>query len=185
MIAVTGETYSVRDQLKTLGGQWDSQNKQWLLPDEAKQDIEQIRVPVGGSEQLWEPCSRCGDEPVDGSGLCGRCRGTKSLTVRAVLSDDDQARAWLQDMNRVAMGFYEYASRGAEVSIPIDTHVIGKGSPFSGGYHVELVTDGISLYALHVHHYEGDRDRAYLVDPSKLQSVYRRVVELAVRGEIT
>jgi len=183
MITVSGNTYPVKDQLKTLGGQWDGDNKRWLLPDEAQSTIEQIRVPVGGREQLWEPCTCCGEEPVDGSGLCRHCRGTQSLTVRPLKSVDDEAQDLINRPGGIAMALYDSASAHGETTTPASAHQVGKGSPFDGGYHVELLTDGTDLYTLHVHHYEGDRDRCYRVQPERFQPTWKRAVELLISME--
>ena len=33
-LIVKGKTYDIKDQIKELGGIWDSKEKQWLMPDE-------------------------------------------------------------------------------------------------------------------------------------------------------
>lgn len=34
MIAISGNTYPVKDQIKALGGRWDSAQKCWMVPDD-------------------------------------------------------------------------------------------------------------------------------------------------------
>ena len=34
-LIVKGKTYDIKDQIKELGGIWDSKEKQWLLPDQS------------------------------------------------------------------------------------------------------------------------------------------------------
>lgn len=33
MIAISGNTYPVKDELKALGGRWDADAKAWMVPD--------------------------------------------------------------------------------------------------------------------------------------------------------
>ena len=33
-LIVKGKTYEIKDQIKELGGIWDSKEKQWLMPDQ-------------------------------------------------------------------------------------------------------------------------------------------------------
>jgi hypothetical protein len=175
-ITVTGNTYPVREQLKALGGQWDATNKRWNFPQASRAALEAIDVPVGGREELWEECDKCGAEPVDSSGLCARCRGTSKLTITGLKSPDEEATDLLEDIDGVTLSLYKSASRGAEVQLPVETHEVGSGSPFGGGYHVKLLTDGSSLYAQYIHHYEGDRNRAYVVDTTNYKLSYQMAV---------
>lgn len=175
-IIVTGNTYPVRDQLRAAGGTWDAAEKRWVLPASARSTVEAIRVPVGGREELWEECSRCGNEPVDSSGLCDTCRGTETLTV-------DAAQSLLDDIDSVAMNLYKSASKGAEVE-SVEGTVVGHGSPFGGGYSIDLVVFGQALYAHYRHHYEGDRDKWFVVDAANYKPSWRRAVEmLTERGQ--
>ena len=34
MVAITGNTYPVKDQIKALGGRWDADRKLWTVPSE-------------------------------------------------------------------------------------------------------------------------------------------------------
>jgi hypothetical protein len=55
-IAITGNTYPVRDQLKALGGKWDPAKKAWLVPaakaDEARRLVAAAPKQTGGYNRL-------------------------------------------------------------------------------------------------------------------------------------
>lgn len=46
MIAITGNTFAVKEQLKALGGRWDATAKAWNVPDER---AEEARALVAGA----------------------------------------------------------------------------------------------------------------------------------------
>lgn len=46
MIAITGNTYPVKDQLKALGGRWNGDRKAWMVPDDK---ADQARNLVSGA----------------------------------------------------------------------------------------------------------------------------------------
>lgn len=82
MKLITGNTYPVREQLKSLGGRWSPQSQGWSVPDENAEAAQKLvagapaknRVRLGA--QLWEQCERCGAEPSysqPGGHLCARC----------------------------------------------------------------------------------------------------------------
>ncbi|MCE5200857.1 MAG: hypothetical protein ABFD54_05945 [Armatimonadota bacterium] len=184
MLAVTGNTYAVRDKIKQLGGQWDSANKRWLCPDEYESALRAIRIPVGGAEQLWEPCSQCGNEPVDGSGLCEDCRRTEALRIEHLLSVEDEARELIADMSNLAIALYNHVSRrdAEAIDAPANTRIVGHGSPLAGGYSVDLITDGAQLYARYNHHYDWDHDRYYVIPTDHLKPAYKTAVEMLIRS---
>lgn len=45
-VAITGNTYPVKDQLKALGARWNPDTKSWLVPDNK---AEQARALVSGA----------------------------------------------------------------------------------------------------------------------------------------
>jgi hypothetical protein len=45
-IAITGNTYPVKDQLKALGGRWDADRKAWMVPAD---QADQARALVAGA----------------------------------------------------------------------------------------------------------------------------------------
>jgi hypothetical protein len=44
-LIVKGNTYPIKDQIKELGGIWDSRQKQWLMPDESA--VAECNVALG------------------------------------------------------------------------------------------------------------------------------------------
>jgi hypothetical protein len=57
MIAITGNTYPVRAELKALGGKWDPARKAWLVPpakaDEARRLV--AAAPKSGYTNRFRP----------------------------------------------------------------------------------------------------------------------------------
>ena len=47
MIAIRGNTYPVKEQLKALGGQWNAARKAWMVPDDKAQEAERIVASAG------------------------------------------------------------------------------------------------------------------------------------------
>ena len=72
MIAISGNTYPVKDQLKALGGRWDPAAKCWNVPDDKVEEAKKIvasagpKQPYSGpkSERPYRPrkCRVCGVE---------------------------------------------------------------------------------------------------------------------------
>ena len=105
MVAITGNTYPVKDALKSLGARWDADKKAWMIA-EAKAD--QARKIVAGSngktsaKPTFSRCHECG-RPSKGYYRCYNCSlehrdggsrhmGGASYTDsngRFVLGDDD------------------------------------------------------------------------------------------------
>lgn len=50
MIAITGNTYPVKDQIKALGGKWDAASKSWMVPDD-KADQARALLPAAPVKQ--------------------------------------------------------------------------------------------------------------------------------------
>jgi len=82
-ILITGDTYPVKDQLKSLGGQWDSAARGWRVPAEhgaAALALVAPAAPVSQSARL--SCRSCGQtgtrgaypfSTLPGSGRCDDC----------------------------------------------------------------------------------------------------------------
>jgi hypothetical protein len=87
MIAVTGNTYPVKDALRALGGTWDKRAKAWLVPDDKAQEARALVAGApasaprrqsrygsnytrfsGGAEHYTNKRGRCEDAPC-----CGCC----------------------------------------------------------------------------------------------------------------
>lgn len=45
MTPITGNTYPVKDQLKALGGKWDSMQKAWMVPDDVAEQAQKLVQP--------------------------------------------------------------------------------------------------------------------------------------------
>jgi len=75
MIAITGNTYPVRVELRSLGGTWNSLTKSWLVPDD-KAEMARSLVMGAGHKSYRKPGryarvqrhGRCEDAPC-----CGCC----------------------------------------------------------------------------------------------------------------
>ena len=51
MIAITGNTYPVKDQIKALGGRWNADQKAWMVPEDKAGEAKAkrlIRVVIEG-----------------------------------------------------------------------------------------------------------------------------------------
>lgn len=61
MVAVIGNTYPVREQLKAIGGRWNPEKKVWMVPDEKAEQARQI-VNGAKSSDSYRPhkCKTCG-----------------------------------------------------------------------------------------------------------------------------
>lgn len=94
LVAITGNTYPVKDELKAMGGQWNADRKAWMVPAEKSADAQRLvsAAPVvaraGGRARGNDPiverssfgygrtrsgcCSNCGRRGCDGArgGLC-------------------------------------------------------------------------------------------------------------------
>jgi len=64
MVAISGNTYPVKDQIKALGGRWNADAKVWMVPAER---AEQARKLVEDApRQVFRPARRT---------TCRGCRG--------------------------------------------------------------------------------------------------------------
>lgn len=69
-VLITGNTYPVRAQLKTLGGRWDSVAKGWLVPDDK---AEQARKLVGTPAVAARSPNTSSFRPYGRHGICAAC----------------------------------------------------------------------------------------------------------------
>lgn len=73
MVTITGNTYPVKEQLKALGGRWNSEKKGWDVPEdkanEAYKLVESGRTspPVRSGNHRRFTCEDCGDVVWSGS----------------------------------------------------------------------------------------------------------------------
>lgn len=82
LVAITGNTYPVKDQLKALGARWNSTTKAWMIPEdraeEARTLVDGVALdPVSERERihyLFDKAERCRDYPGTYFPLLGEAR---------------------------------------------------------------------------------------------------------------
>jgi hypothetical protein len=77
MIAISGNTYPVKDAIKALGGRWKADAKSWMVPDakadEARKLVAGAPVqPKSSSRPHYRTCHECG-APSRGYYRCYEC----------------------------------------------------------------------------------------------------------------
>jgi hypothetical protein len=79
-VAIEGNTYPVRDQLRAMGGRWDAARKVWMVPasraDEARALVPARTARRGAARQrgTWTGCS-CGSvEEYEKPSDCASCQ---------------------------------------------------------------------------------------------------------------
>jgi len=84
LVAVTGNTYPVKEQLKTLGARWNGDLKAWMVSPEKAEQAKSIVAGAGPAKpftgQSYRPsrCRTCGCSasrwnPIYRSGDCKDC----------------------------------------------------------------------------------------------------------------
>lgn len=80
-VAITGNTYPVKEQIKALGGRWNNDRKVWMVPaDKADQARGLVagapKSTRGGSDRggRWTGCSCGSREGVSRVSDCWTCR---------------------------------------------------------------------------------------------------------------
>lgn len=66
-LIVKGNTYPIKDQIKTLGGIWDSREKQWLMPDQGAVAECHAAMGLGDGPPPEAPTEE--NEPLGADGL--------------------------------------------------------------------------------------------------------------------
>ena len=84
-VAITGNTYPVKDQLKALGARWNADAKAWMVDPEKAEQAKAIVAGAGiakpfGGQSTYRPsrCRECGCagsryNPIYRSGVCKDC----------------------------------------------------------------------------------------------------------------
>jgi hypothetical protein len=72
MVAITGNTFAVREQLKALGGRWDAGRKCWLVPDDKADQARALVSPKKGGGRRPRTCATCGSR-INYGVYCGKC----------------------------------------------------------------------------------------------------------------
>jgi hypothetical protein len=82
LVAITGNTYPVKDKLKALGARWDGEAKAWMVvpdkADQAKAIVAGAKPFSGQSSYRPSRCRECGCSatrynPIYRSGVCKDC----------------------------------------------------------------------------------------------------------------
>jgi len=75
MKALVGNTYHIKDYIKSVGGRWNAQEKCWYVPsDKFDNCVSKLPKGVELKGQIWEECDICGDEPIYlNVGVCECC----------------------------------------------------------------------------------------------------------------
>jgi hypothetical protein len=87
-VLVTGNTYAVKDQIKALGGRWDSAARGWRVPADKAVEAQTLAGPAATSSATASTtparlhCRSCGQtgtrgaypfSTLPGSGRCDDC----------------------------------------------------------------------------------------------------------------
>jgi hypothetical protein len=80
MVEVTGNTYPVRDQLRALGGEWDSIAKVWRVPASRLEAAQALVASAPKEPFRHKRCQACGATPgprgwprIYRNGICSDC----------------------------------------------------------------------------------------------------------------
>ena len=88
MKKVEGNSYPIKDFIKSKGGKWNTTEKCWYVPEDVHDEVrikmemesgrKKVERPSHVAEptgQLWEDCRRCGKSPIYISlqYLCDEC----------------------------------------------------------------------------------------------------------------
>lgn len=76
-VAITGNTYPVREQIKALGGRWNADSKAWMVPaakaDDARKLVSSAPAKtISGGKRHSSKCAECG-RPSRGYYRCYYC----------------------------------------------------------------------------------------------------------------
>lgn len=73
-IAIIGNTYPVKEQLKALGGRWDADQRAWMVPAEKAEQARSLVTSAPTSKKNWDGRSRIQREWDRNNGYNG-CEG--------------------------------------------------------------------------------------------------------------
>lgn len=65
-VAIAGNTYAVKAEIKALGGRWDAEKRAWMVPaeraDEARKLVSSAPTKSTSETKYWQPrkCRVCG-----------------------------------------------------------------------------------------------------------------------------
>lgn len=71
-VAIVGNTYPIRDALKSMGGTWDAKTKSWMVPAEKATEAQALlkTAPPRTFDRSFK-----GRESSSSAGRCRGCRG--------------------------------------------------------------------------------------------------------------
>ena len=72
LVAITGNTYPVKDQLRSIGGKWDAEHKCWMVP--AEKEAEAKALVCGAPQRTPGKCRKCGKECNPKYDTCLNCK---------------------------------------------------------------------------------------------------------------
>ena len=67
MKALTGNTYPIKEQIRSAGGKWNPNEKVWYVPENVFEKLQSLipqKEEFKHCGQLWEECECCGNEPI-------------------------------------------------------------------------------------------------------------------------
>lgn len=82
-VAITGNTYPVKEQIKTLGGRWDADRKAWMVPADKAEAARKLvgSAPRQSRQYGYSPAPRMGSLYGRRTGCsCGSVEGYPKAT---------------------------------------------------------------------------------------------------------
>jgi hypothetical protein len=79
-VAIRGNTFPVKDQLRALGAKWDADQKCWTITDKKAEDARKIVAAAPPSApRMPGKCGDCGKACKAPYTLCWDCKGKRDL----------------------------------------------------------------------------------------------------------
>lgn len=70
-VKLTGNTYPVKDKLRALGGQWDKDNKCWMIPADKEDEANALLTQPSATPGKCRKCGKSCDPKYD---TCYACK---------------------------------------------------------------------------------------------------------------
>jgi hypothetical protein len=97
LVAITGNTYPVKEQLKALGARWNGDQKAWMVTPEKADEAQRI-VAGAGAKTLGARSS--GFRPS----RCRQC-GCAASRYNPIYRSGDCKDCWVSDKEEADMGY--------------------------------------------------------------------------------
>ncbi len=81
-IAITGNTYPVKDQLKALGAKWDPDQKCWTITDKKIEEARKIVEAAPIQKDTPGKCLKCGGKVKPPFKICYSCKNAGDSSPR-------------------------------------------------------------------------------------------------------